>query len=123
MSIKRIVAWADRTGKRIAPDPERPWHSWAAHLGLSMLASLATDWFASLLASIILGSAYGYGIGLTVGTATAWWCFSKYEGREERQERDGMEFERGDLAGPLANVILWSVAWAWWIYYSLVWRW
>lgn len=113
MTIKRIVAQASRVGKWLDPDP-RPWHSWAVHWGLSMLGSEFVFW---------LGRIGNHGWGLTCGTLASWWIFIKYEMREDRQERDGMQFERGDVAGPLANAVMWSIASVLWIYFSLIWRW
>ena len=113
MSIKRIVKWADRTGERLCPNAP-PWVSWLAHWGLSMLGSESIFW---------LGRIGSQGCGLTMGMVTAWWCFFAYRAREDRQERDGLHFETGDLVGPLANAILWTVAWVLWLYYSLGWRW
>ncbi len=112
MSIKRIVAWANRVGKWLDPHP-RPWHSCMVHWGLSMLGSELVFW---------LGRPGGHGWALTCGTVGAWWIFIKYKLREHRQKRDGMEFEHGDLAGPLANAVLWSIAWVLWVYFSLIWR-
>ena len=108
-TIPRILAWANRVGNSLVPD-QRPWHSNMAHWGLSMVGSDLFFW---------LGRIGSHGWGLTSGTVAAWWIFIKYKLREHRQKRDGMEFERGDLAGPLANAVMWSVAWGVWIYYSL----
>ena len=70
-----------------------------------------------------LGRPGGHGGALTTGTVGAWWCFFAYKAREHRQERDGLEFESGDLAGPLLNAVMYSIFLVLWIYYSLVWRW
>jgi len=105
-----VMKWINGMEGRWFKQPAA-WRSASAHLVLSAMGSEVLNQ---------LGRIGSDDLGVLTGTVGAWWCFFAYKVREHMQEADGLEFQREDLAGPLANAGAWSCLLVLWIYYWLI---